>query len=590
MIDKMNECIQHSKYEGRLSLQSVPGLISGSGAAENRVAAGSGSVRTMYAYAPKSGCPHPQQCQILMVLRNDDSLNSAQKLMEEWQLQNLAEDRNFLLLFPNPLPGGWNYYNDPSRESDIEYLIRCFAVLRGSELGIAGFNGMVFYLAASEEASALLMTMASQKPLHVPAMMISSFPEDYAIPADALHVETAAFVSENEEAFAYFMAANGLSSQEPEIDGVTTYYGSNPNVRLLNTRRPIGPDTIMLAWDRLFSETRRWRNDTFGCYQRRTNFTERGFVGHVHDSSLGCNHGHPQTWYEYIPPALRGTREKVPLLFYFHGGECVPLYAAEQSGWHDVADRENFIVIYPEASEDNAWNSWNDLETLTCSDREFMLALIDHIDTVHPIDRSRVYISGFSSGGMMCNAMACALPDVIAAAAPCDAYNHGYFNTYDAFHRYLDGDRSALDQISRIPTPVRQEADAKKAAYDYRVPVFQTVGLLDGVWPVKDPADNRLRTFDYWKTYNHIHTEPFIQNPGNEAGLHADEAVYEGEDERFLHLRWFSNDEGHNSLYELLLTKRCPHALDIRTTSLAWNYLKQFSRCPDGSLQISGEE
>ena len=26
-------------------------------------------------------------------------------------------------------------------------------------------------------------------------------------------------------------------------------------------------------------------------------------------------------------------------MFYFHGIGCVPLYGAEQSGWHDIADR-----------------------------------------------------------------------------------------------------------------------------------------------------------------------------------------------------------------------------------------------------------
>lgn len=605
MTDSMNELVQHSPYEGELFLQPVSGDISGRREAENDAAAGFGAARTMYAYAPKSGCPHPKQCQVLMVLRNGGDRASAERLMKEWGLDALAEEKNFLLLFPNPAGEGWNFQNDPARENDMDYLIRCFGVLKGSELGVSGFNGMVFYLAASPEASALLMTMSALKPLNVPAMMIGPFPKGYTIPQEALHVETSAFVSKNPAAAGYLMDANGRggpehaghSGQMPEQvippDQIITYRGANSNVRLLVTGRDIDAETICIAWDRLFSETRRWQNDTYGCYQERTNFAERGFVGHVKDASLGCNNGFSHTWYEYVPPKLRGTGEKVPLLFYFHGGGCVPLYGAEQSGWHDVADREDFIVVYPEASQDHRWNVWNDLDGgRLCSDRDFFLALIEHMKAVHPIDETRIYVSGFSMGGMMSNAMACALPNIVAAAAPCNAFNEGYFSSFKAFMSRIQGnsydpaggmENGADGSVEQSKT--RREADARKAAYDYRMPVIQTAGLLDGAWPIVRAEDARLKTFDYWRTYNHIHTEPFVQDVLSESGVTADETFYEGDDGRFLCHRWFTEDAGHAPLYQLLLVKRCPHALDIRTAGIVWEFLKRFARNGDGSLK-----
>lgn len=583
MVDKMNELVQHSKYEGTLFLQPVAGDISGRREAENNAVAGAGQERTMYAYVPKSGCPHPKQCQVLMALRDGDDEASAKAVMEKYHLDALAEERNFLLLFPNPLGQGWNYNDDAGRENDMDYLIRCFGVLKGSELGVSGFNGMVFYLADSEAASAMLMTMAAKKPLNVPAMMIGAFPKEYAIPADALNVEVAAFVSGNAAAAAYIKAANGVSSEET-ADGVTTYFGKNPNCRLLVTERPIDAQTVAIAWERLFSESRRWQNDTYGCYQKRTNFTEKGFVGHVKDTSLGCNGGHGQTWYEYIPPQLRGTQEKVPLLFYFHGGGCVPLYGAEQSDWHEIADKENFIVVYPEASQKNMWNAWDDRTLLRYSDKDFFLALIEHMKQVHPIDESRIYVSGFSMGGMMSNAMACSLPDVVAAAAPCNAFNEGYFSSYAIMDARLKKPGEKISMLAQKPSETRKAADAKKASFDYIVPVIQTAGLIDGKWPIDSAEDPRLRTFDYWKAYNHLHTEPFVQNQSNESGITSDEQCCEGEDGRFLHHSW-RNAEG-DSLYELLLTKRCPHALDIRTHEYTWKFLKKFSRNPDGSLHI----
>lgn len=93
-------------------------------------------------------------------------------------------------------------------------------------------------------------------------------------------------------------------------------------------------------------------------------------------------------------------------------------------------------------------------------------------------------------------------------------------------------------------------------------------------------------TFDYWKAYNNIPIEPFQPDSAYESGLKADETWYDGSDKRFLHHRWYSRDPGNPALYELFLAKRMTHALDIRTARYAWEFLKQFSRNPDGSLTI----
>jgi hypothetical protein len=183
--------------------------------------------------------------------------------------------------------------------------------------------------------------------------------------------------------------------------------------------------------------------------------------------------------------------------------------------------------------------------------------------------------------------MACALPEVIAAAAPCNAYNQGYFSTYDIMMGRLKGVSEQVNAEEAEPTPVRVEADKKKEVYDYRVPVFQVSGLMDGKWPIEDPNDERMDTFNYWKKYNNIPTESFVYNSAYESGLTSDETFYDGDDQRFLHHRWYSRDEGNPSLYELFLAKRMPHAVDLRTFEYAWEFMKKFSRNPDGSLNIS---
>lgn len=585
MNDKMNELVQLSPYSGTLYLEKVSGETSKKIEHENDVKAGNGSDRTMYAYAPKSGCPDPKQGQVLMVLRDESDEASAAALMEKLELDKLAEDKNFLLLFPNPTEDGWNYTADPNQENDMDFLVRCFGALRTSKVGVNGFNGMIFYLATTQESSALMMTMAALKPMNVPAMMIKEFPAEYTIPENALNVEVAAWVSRNEAAAEYIKNANGISQEKIE-DNVVMHYGTNPNVRLIVSDCGINKETVQQAWEKLFSESRRWQNDTHGTYQKRTNFTQRGFTAHVKDSSLGVNNDFAHTWYEYIPPQLRGTEEKVPLVFYFHGVNCVPLYGAEQSNWHDIADRENLIVVYPAPAQNKAWNIHND--PALPSDFEFVLALIEHMKKVHPIDETRVYITGFSMGGMMTHALASVYPDVFAAAAPCNAFDFAYFksprSTYAGVVKGVNP--NVLDEVSNQHVM----ADQKRAELDYRMPMFQNAGYDDGLiglWPVdENTKDVRVQTIERWKMINNIPVENAFDATAL-SGLSADENFYEDEQQRFFHQRWRSVDKGMPVLYELMTVKRMPHAILPVQIEYAWNFIKKFQRLPGGVLKIN---
>lgn len=584
MNDKMNELVQFSPYAGTLYLENVAGETSKKIEHENDVKAGNGSDRTMYAYAPKSGCPDPKQGQVLMVLRDESDEASAQDLMEKLGLAQLAEEKNFLLLFPNPTETGWNYNNDTDRENDMDFLVRCFGALRTSKVGVNGFNGMIFYLATSPAASALMMTMAALKPLNVPAMMIKEFPAAYTIPENALNVEVAAWVSRNDTAAAYIKNANGISKEEIE-DNVSIHYGTNPNVRLVVSQDEISKDTVYRAWETLFSESRRWQNDTYGTYQSRTDFTKRGFTAHVKDTSLGVNNGFAHTWYEYIPPQLRGTQEKVPLVFYFHGVNCVPLYGAEQSNWHDVADKENLIVVYPAPAVAKAWNIYND--PALPSDFAFVLALIEHMKQVHPIDETRIYITGFSMGSMMTQALASVYPDIFAAAAPCNAFDFAYFKSPRSLYAgVVKGvDASMLQEESTQ----KKMADAKRAEMDYRIPIFHNVGFNDAtiaLWPVDESTqDARTQTVQRWKNINNIQG-PFLDST-TLTGLAADESFYEDAQQRIYHQRWRSADPGSPVLYEMMTVKRMPHAILPVQIEYAWNFIKKFQRLPGGVLKIN---
>jgi polyhydroxybutyrate depolymerase len=82
-----------------------------------------------------------------------------------------------------------------------------------------------------------------------------------------------------------------------------------------------------------------------------------------------------------------------------------------------VAAREGFVVAYP----DGIGRGWNDGRAGVNGDVDdvaFIATLIDEIAADHAIDRSRVYVTGASNGGMMTYRIGCELSDRVAAIAP----------------------------------------------------------------------------------------------------------------------------------------------------------------------------
>jgi len=79
------------------------------------------------------------------------------------------------------------------------------------------------------------------------------------------------------------------------------------------------------------------------------------------------------------------------------------------------SSKEKFVTVYPQG-ENNGW----DLASM--KDVNFVLAIIDSMYNRYKIDRNRVYVSGFSMGGMMSWYLSCKIPDKIAAIVPDDGF------------------------------------------------------------------------------------------------------------------------------------------------------------------------
>jgi len=121
----------------------------------------------------------------------------------------------------------------------------------------------------------------------------------------------------------------------------------------------------------------------------------------------------------YILHVPAHTSGRVPLVIALHGGGSRAAGAQRLTKLDQIADREGFIVVYPE-SADGHWNDGRIDPSIPADvdDVAFIRTLIDTLAAEYPIDTARVFATGISNGGMMAYRLACELSDKIAAIAP----------------------------------------------------------------------------------------------------------------------------------------------------------------------------
>lgn len=116
----------------------------------------------------------------------------------------------------------------------------------------------------------------------------------------------------------------------------------------------------------------------------------------------------------YVPSGIN----KPAIIIQCHGMNQDAAYQQAQAKWEPIADTAKFIVVFPNGNN----KSW-DLNGN--SDVDFMKAIIDTLAKKHGADRNRVYLSGFSMGGMFTYTAMNKMSDRIAAFAPTSGYPMG---------------------------------------------------------------------------------------------------------------------------------------------------------------------
>ena len=109
-----------------------------------------------------------------------------------------------------------------------------------------------------------------------------------------------------------------------------------------------------------------------------------------------------------------------PLVVVLHGARDSAAKIRAESGWDRLADREGFVVAYPEGL-DATWNAGTccgRAQERGVDDVAFLDALVGTLRDSDGIDTARVGAVGFSNGAMMTYAWACARPGRLTGIGP----------------------------------------------------------------------------------------------------------------------------------------------------------------------------
>lgn len=113
--------------------------------------------------------------------------------------------------------------------------------------------------------------------------------------------------------------------------------------------------------------------------------------------------------------------ERPGLVLLLHGAVGSAHEAQRFSRFDREADRLGWIVAYPEAHNPGIRGGWQALGCLWqpgVDDIAFITTVIDRLVATDGVDPERVYVTGFSRGGMLAYRLGCELADRLAAIAP----------------------------------------------------------------------------------------------------------------------------------------------------------------------------
>lgn len=124
--------------------------------------------------------------------------------------------------------------------------------------------------------------------------------------------------------------------------------------------------------------------------------------------------------YQLWVPSGYDKSKPAPLIMMLHGCLQKPENLAASSGMNEIAEQNNFLVVYPQqTTEANPLRCWNWFDPKhqerEAGEPALLAAIVREILASYSADTKRVYVAGISAGGAMAVVMGATYPDLFAA-------------------------------------------------------------------------------------------------------------------------------------------------------------------------------
>lgn len=180
---------------------------------------------------------------------------------------------------------------------------------------------------------------------------------------------------------------------------------------------------LLICWQCTASFPPKGIPDT-GTYERKLDITvagqKRNYLVHI--------------------PVNYDPGKRVPLVLILHGAFGTGRQIERQSGFSKLSDREGFLAVYPNGSFGlfgffqhwNAGHCCGKAQADNIDDVGFLVQVIRDISSKLNVDSTRIYMVGFSNGGMLVYRFAAEQTNLLAAAAPMAASLGGRASSHDS--------------------------------------------------------------------------------------------------------------------------------------------------------------
>jgi poly(3-hydroxybutyrate) depolymerase len=357
------------------------------------------------------------------------------------------------------------------------------------------------------------------------------------------------------EALGHFSVCNQITdpAEIAEYDGISTELYKNSTEEAVQIRVSIGeftatPVLAKTIMNHLFNKFICWKNAPDGTlkpYLSKAAFYESDRYSH---ETVTVNNNKYE-FFTYLPEGMnKKDAAGLPVVFSDHGrGEPSWIFSTK-NGWDKLADEtKEFILVLPDSPQ-NIW--------LLERDGEVFGKIIDKLYEVYSIDKTRVYLTGFSMGGIITRQVGNHYPELFAAISPWSA------PFADSFEELL--------------------------SRGYELPCFIITGDNDEKVPLWDNLDSLLEDMLKVNNCSIKEAEPRIHMRFIPDGVYNGDNFYTQKNKytdggRFQTF-FYKNSDGKVRVCFTLM-KDMPHGAIYDQSRAAWAFLKRFSR-PEGSKNV----